>query len=220
MNYELFESQIDNVLAKYNGLKRNLKDSKPIISGIIEIIDKNGKFWDDYTIEIHCSEDYPNRYPYLYEISNKIPKIGDWHIFEDTLSCCVTIPPKEILRCKKGITLLEYIDEEVMPYFFNQTHRRVEGYYANGEYSHGVKGLYEYYSELFKINDVKELVRLMVWICKSPKPDRRSICFCGRNIKYRHCHKKVYEDMVSMGKDILLQHAYILADKYNLMPKK
>lgn len=220
MNYKLFDSQINDVLAKYAGLKRGLKDGNPIITGVIDVIDKNGKYWDNYIIEIHCSEGYPDMYPDLYETSNKIPKIADWHVYEDTKTCCVTIPPKEILRCKKGITLLEYLDEEVMPYFFNQTHRRVEGYYVNGEYSHGAKGLCEYYSELFKVSDISKLVRLMVWVSKNPKPDRTSMCFCGSGIKYRHCHKGVYEDMDRMGKGMLLQHAYILARKYNLIPPK
>lgn len=218
MNYAMFNSHIDDVLTKYSGLKRGYKDGSPIITGDIEIVDKDGKFWDRYSIEIHCSEEYPNRYPDLYETSNKIPKIGDWHVYEDSLTCCVTIPPKEIIRCRNGITLLEYIDEEVIPYFFNQTHRRVEGYYANGEYLHDVMGLYQYYAELFKVNDIKRLVRLMVWTGRNPKPDRTSMCFCSSGIKYRNCHKVAYETMVLMGQDILLGHASILIDKFKLLP--
>lgn len=218
MNYELFNSHIDDVLAKYSGLKRGYKDGNPIIAGDIDIVDKYGKLWDSYSIEIHCPERYPYRYPDLYETSNKIPKIGDWHVYEDSLTCCITIPPKEIIRCRNGITLLEYMDEEVIPYFFNQTHRRVEGYYANGEYLHGVIGLYQYYAELFKVSDIKRLVRLMIWVGNNAKPDRTSMCFCGSDLKYRHCHKAAYETMLLMGQDTLLGHASILIDKFKLLP--
>lgn len=218
MNYELFNNQIDDVLIKYSGLKRSYKDGKPIITGDIEIVDKNGKHWDSYSIEIHCSEQYPNRYPDLYETSNKIPKIGDWHIYEDSLTCCITIPPKEILRCRNGITLLEYIDEEVVPYFFNQTHRRVEGYYANGEYLHGVMGLYQYYAELFQISDIHRLVRMMIWVGENSKPNRTSMCFCGSGLKYRNCHRGAYETMALIGQDTFLGHTLILINKFNLKP--
>lgn len=211
MNYALFNSHIDDVLAKYSGLKRGYKDGNPIIAGDIDIVDKYGKLWDSYSIEIHCSERYPYRYPDLFETSNKIPKIGDWHIYENTLTCCVTIPPKEIIRCRNSITLLEYMDEEVIPYFFNQTHRRVEGYYANGEYSHGAKGLYEYYSEATKIKYVKDLISFMTYVGRTNKPDRTSKCFCGSGKKYRKCHKDAYEAIKDIGTMNLCEHANYMA---------
>src|SRR5204863_3040780 len=168
--------------------------------------------WEDFEIEIHCTDNFPNEFPRLFEISGKIPRIADWHVYEDTGSCCTKIPPEEMLRCQKGITVAEYMKEEVLPYFFNQTHRRVEGYYINGEYSHGMKGLFEYYSmELKTGNDYKLTLELIKFIALQDKPHRTSFCFCGQRKKFRHCHKGAFEKLKRLGLDMLNHHYNLIA---------
>ena len=174
--------------------------SKPILKGDLPVIDSNGQEWERYRIEIHPSPEFPTRYPTLYEISGKIPRIGDWHVYEDTGACCVNVLPAEILRCGRGITVTEYIQEEVIPYLFNQTHRRVEGYYVNGEYGHGLIGVYEFYRNLFgKDQGVLRMIALMREVIRLKKPQRTSTCFCGSNQKYRHCHRTAFEVCAGIG---------------------
>jgi hypothetical protein len=109
---------------------------------------------------------------------------------EITFSCCIKILPEEIARCRAGIILTEFIQEEAMPYLFNQTHRRKEGYYVNGEYSHGPLGLFEYYSGVLKTKDWKEVIFLLDAISKNERPGRTAPCFCGKGMKFRKCHKE------------------------------
>lgn len=213
--YNLFLDQIPLVLDKYPKLLKIERDNKFILAGEIDIIDNEGKHWETYTVEIFCSDAFPNRFPDLYETGGKIPKIADWHIYEDTLSCCVKILPEEILRCLKGISVEEYITGEVLPYLFNQTHRRVEGYYVNGEYGHGGLGFYEYYSHELKTGDLEQIALLLHAIATRPKPDRTSICFCGSGVKYRYCHRAIYEKFSPLGKDMLIEHATLFYNIYN-----
>lgn len=162
MGYDVFIQQLPDVEKEYPSLKRELIDQKYFLRGELDVVDKNEKHWDTYSVEIHYQEGFPYRFPTLFETGGKIPKIGDWHIYEDTLSCCVKVEPAEIIRCLTGITVLEYIKEEALPYLFNQTHRRIEGYYVNGEYSHGTGGFFEFYSEELKTgNDVANTVSLI-----------------------------------------------------------
>ncbi len=214
--YELFLAQIPDVLNKYPKLSKIERDNKFILAGALDIVDNTGKYWETYDIEIFCSETFPNRFPELYETGCKIPKIADWHIYEDTLSCCVKILPEEILRCLKGITVEQYVTCEVLPYLFNQTHRRVEGYYVNGEYGHGGLGLYEYYSHELKTGDLEQIAKLLYSIATRPKPDRTSTCFCGSGVKYRYCHRTVYEKFSLLGKELLIEHA---TQFYNIFNK-
>ncbi|SEP44752.1 SEC-C motif-containing protein [Mucilaginibacter sp. OK283] len=207
MGYELFLAQIPAVLNKYPKLFQIERDGKSILAGEIDVVDRNDKFWETYNVEIFCSDGFPNRFPNLYEVGGKIPKIADWHIYEDTLSCCVKILPEEILRCIKGISLEQYVTEVVLPYLFNQTHRKVEGYYVNGEYSHGSLGFYEYYSQLLKTGNLTQIARLLHGIATILKPDRTSLCFCGSGIKYRYCHRKSYEKLAPLGTELLIEHA-------------
>lgn len=205
--YQVFASQIPRLLADYPMLYILDKGGEQVVAGKIEIVDKEGKYWDSYDIEIHCSAFFPFRYPDLYETGGKIPKMADWHIYEDTLTCCVNVLPEEAIRCNQGITLTEYVTEEVIPYFFNQTHRRVEGYYVNGEYRHGKVGIYDYYVSLLKTTSPIVMSKLLYAIAGLPKPNRTSDCFCGSGSKYRYCHRAAYEKLSLMGRNLLLEHA-------------
>jgi hypothetical protein len=202
--YDLFRKQIKDASITFPTLKIEQRDERQILKGNLSIVDRDGKYWDDYDIEIHFSEKFPNEFPRLYETSNKIPKVADWHIYEDTLSCCVKVFPEEILKCKKGITVVEYIQEEALPYLFNQTHRRLEGYYINGEYSHGLLGIYEFYAgKLNTGSDVQKTVNLLNFIITNERPGRTHMCFCGNGNKFRHCHKDAFDTIKEIGEVIV-----------------
>lgn len=215
--YELFLAQLDDAMVHYPSMHRVSTGGKEVLKGWLAVVDKDGKHWDDYEVEIHASDRFPYEFPTLYEVSDKIPKIADWHIYEDTLSCCVKILPEEIARCRDGITLTEFIREEVMPYLFNQTHRRKEGYYVNGEYSHGPLGVFEYYSGVLGTRNWKEVIFLLEAIAKNERPGRTSLCFCGKNIKFRKCHKEAFDKLIGIGRESLEAHAFMLAKAIKLI---
>lgn len=216
--YSEFVALLEATIATYPSLERILVDGNEILKGQIPIVDRDGKHWDEYEIEIHSSANFPYEFPALFETSGKIPRIGDWHIYEDTGSCCVKVRPEEILRCRNGITLIDYIREEVIPYLFNQTHRRVEGYYVNGEYSHGIKGIFEFYANTLQTgNDIKKTIGLMRFIALNVRPGRTSLCFCGKKIKFRHCHRDAFDLLKSLGKEMLENDSYLIAKAAGLI---
>lgn len=209
--YNIFLDQATEVTREFPSLTLDQVDDKPFLKGELAVVDYNGRHWDKYTVEIHPSDEFPQRFPLLYETGGKIPKIGDWHVYEDVLYCCIKIEPAEIIRCKKGITLAEFIREEVMPYLFNQTHRRVEGYYVNGEYGHGVHGIFEFYRDLLRTgDDVHRTVLLMRYIALVDTPQRTSACFCGSGLKYRHCHRDAFKKCKEIGENIVGAHAEMI----------
>lgn len=210
--YDRFIVQLDEAVTGFPTLYRVKVDGKEILKGVLAVVDTDGKHWEEYEVEIHASENFPYRFPMLFETSGKIPKIADWHVYEDSLSCCVKVRPEEILCCKKGITVTEYIREEVMPYLFNQTHRRVEGYYVNGEYAHGMLGIYEYYANILMTGaDIRLTIELIRFIASNARPCRTSPCFCGRKIKFRRCHRVAFDTLKEIGNEILLLDASTIA---------
>lgn len=203
-----FLEQIDEVILKYPQLQKAFSEESCYIKGLIDIIDKEGKHWDTYKIEIHPSTDFPHRFPIMFEVGGMIPRIADWHVYEDTFACCVKVLPEEFIRCRNGITLPEYIEEEAIPYLFNQSHRRHEGYYVNGEYPHGLMGLYEFYAKELGTNvNIKKTIQLILFIAEGLKPFRTHKCFCGSSELFRNCHKTAYEKLILLGKEILMSHA-------------
>lgn len=217
MSYELFVKQLAETEAEYPKLGRKLIDDRFVLTGELEVIDKKGKLWETYGVEIHYTNGFPHRFPWLYETSGKIPKIGDWHIYEDTLTCCVKVEPAEIIRCIKGITIVEYIKEEALPYFFNQTHRKVEGYYVNGEYGHGPAGICQFYSEELNTGtDLKKMLQLMHYIATHERPDRTAKCFCGNKAKFRQCHRAAFEKLKLIGNHNVLQHGLEIGKAFGI----
>ena len=213
-SYQEFCNQIPEALQRFEKLKQiTCQNGKVFIRGEIDVVDKAGHYWESYKVEIHHADGFPFKFPDVYEVGGKIPRIADWHIYEDSYSCCLTVPPLEMIKCRNGITLVNFIGNEVLPYFFNQTHRREEGYYTNGEYSHGYVGVLEFFeTELKTAGDVRATINMLFKIATTRKPDRTHDCFCGKKVKYRKCHRGAYEKLVVIGKEQLMKFANYIAE--------
>lgn len=214
-SYEQFCDQVPEALQRFPKLTQvTSQDGKTIIRGEIDIVDKAGHYWESYEVEIHHADGFPFKFPDVYEVGGKIPKNADWHIYEDSKTCCIAVLPEEMIKCRNGIKLSQFIENEVIPYFFNQTHRREEGYYAHGEYSHGYRGMLEFFeSELKTTGDPRATISTLFKLATTPKPNRTHNCFCGRKIKYRKCHRAAYEKLVGIGKLQLLKLANYIAER-------
>jgi hypothetical protein len=217
-SYDIFLQHVEEAQQKYPKLaKVQLPgDDFWFLRGDVEIVDKvNGKLWETYTVEIRHREGYPKRFPAVYEVSGKIPQLPDWHINPDG-SCCIKVWPDEILTCVKGFDLIKFIEGDVLPYFYNQTHRKVEGFYVNGERAHGVEGILEYYSEQLRTNgDTERTVELLSFIATQSKPSRKAVCFCGKRKMFRKCHKDTYEKLILIGRENILEHIKLFSANNN-----
>ncbi|MEX1013877.1 MAG: hypothetical protein WDZ80_01835 [Candidatus Paceibacterota bacterium] len=208
--YSIFVSQLDLAIEKYPTFKIVGKGDKKFLRGELQIIDRGNEYWESYQLEIKHHPDFPYRFPKVYELSDKIPKIADWHINSDH-SFCIDIEPSEIIKCKNGLSLIDFIDKELIPYLFNQTHRKEEGYYTGGEYSHGLRGVYEFYVDRLKTgDDIRKTLSLLVYIASKPRPNRSNRCFCGSGELFRHCHREAYDELKLLGKNFLIDQVNIL----------
>jgi len=166
----------------------------PYIEGILNLKDERGILIDSYEIKIVPSDNYPSRFPIVYEIGKRIPPNVDWHVYPSSGNCCIASFPEELLFCKKGINLLSFIKDRITPYFFNQKHREVHGYFLN-ERSHGTLGNLEFFIDILKTTDFLKICFLLNFIKKEKEPKRPNACFCGNGKKYRHCHKGAYRKL-------------------------
>ncbi len=192
---QLFSAEAHDVVNSYEKLRLTEKNEKVIISGELDLVDSQGNQHDTYTIEIYPDSDYPNRFPLLFEVGGRIPKNIDWHVFEDDGHCCIRTLPEEILSCRKGINLTDFMKNEVEPYFYSQTFRRLNGYFLN-ERAHGFIGDIEFFSEVLETKDIREMIQWLYFILHRKEPNRvAKKCFCGKNMMYRHCHRNAYRKL-------------------------
>ncbi|MDQ1086768.1 SEC-C metal-binding domain-containing protein [Siphonobacter sp. SORGH_AS_1065] len=168
-----------------------MENGHPYVISSIELRDENGDIIDLYRIKIVPTKDYPYRFPLVYEIEGRIPINIDWHLFPDG-HCCIKAQTEEILICSNAITLIDFINIEIIPYFFNQKHRELYGYFID-ERPHGQKGNLEFLYEIFKTRNKLIIEKCLVYIAKKEEPNRVGVCFCGSGKKYRKCHRDTYK---------------------------
>lgn len=194
---------IELFLSSFPGFTKSEENGSAIISGTASIEADGNNY--QFEIKICSSEKYPFRFPRVFELSNKIKKIPDWHINSDN-SFCLTVEPIEAIACKDGISLSVFYSKWIIPYLSNQQYRINEGKYANGEYSHSIEGIFEYYSELLKTKDIIKIVEYLRFVFNNKKIERTSLCYCGSGSKFRHCHKAATVKLWESGEDVLAKH--------------
>jgi hypothetical protein len=204
---EQFEADIRLIPGSYSKLSVIEENGEKYLKGDIDIEDSSGKKWDTYSIEIKGSENYPFCFPKLFETGNAFPKIMDWHVYEyDDQSCCVDVPTNEKIICLKGLKVIDYIKQYVIPYFANQSFRKKEGYYLYGEYAHGVFGRLEYYQSKLHAKNPTQLIQMFDLILKGYNPDRREYCpFCHKS-KFRKCHRAVFMEFKNIQEFIFYDY--------------
>lgn len=207
----LFKAQLNDVVHHFPKLKIIFGGDEYYLKGILDIPNDDGEIVGSFMIEVHMSKGFPYSFPKLFETGGDIPNDADWHKYDDE-SCCITVPPDEMILCRNGITVLEFIQTYAIPYFANQCHRFITGKYKNGEYSHGITGIKQFYSTLLKTSNILLWVRYYehVFINKPIQITRNEKCFCGSKEKFKNCHGKIFQKLKSLGKTIVAQHLLII----------
>ena len=203
--YSFYCSQLDEVTKKYRNLKPRL-DEKGLtyLKGILDIPNDSGEIEGSFLIEIHFKSGFPYRFPELFETGGIIPKEADWHKYANG-SCCITVPPDEILKCRNGITVLHFVTQFAVPYFANYLYRIREGRYLNGEYAHNVLGLAQFYTDLLGTSDQTKWVHYFKCTFHNEKVgcERNDQCFCNSGKKYKHCHLEAFNNLRLIGEQVV-----------------
>ena len=196
--FQIFKKEAEFIQNEYPGLILEVgsKNVAPSISGIIQLEDASGYFIDNYKLRIVPTIDYPNQFPHVFETGGRIPINIDWHVYPNDGHFCISSIPEEILICKNGISLHSFIENQVKPYLFNQKYREVHGFFLK-ERPHGDKGNIQFFIEAFKTDDLKTIVKGLIFIKQRNEPNRVSLCFCGGRQKYRKCHRETYRTLSS-----------------------
>ena len=192
--YALFKDEAEDINKLYPGLNFYDDAGIPIVSGKLDLRDENHNNYDSYNITIRPTFEYPMRFPLVFETSGRLPVNVDWHVFESDGHCCIKTILEEILICKNKFTLNQFIDDQVCPYFANQSFREENGYYLH-ERSHGIQGTIEFLKELLVEDDLLKINELLLYIINQKEPGRTHQCFCGKKLKYRKCHRNPFRTL-------------------------
>ena len=144
----LIKKDFQKANLKYPKLKLSFYEKHFYCKGEVDIFDSKNTYWDSFKIKISIPiKYYPYYFPLIFFENDRIPNEEDRHINPD-LSCCVEVEQKQLLRAKRGVTILNFLDEYVIPYFADQLFFEKEKNWANGDYEHGFDGKLQYYKEI------------------------------------------------------------------------
>lgn len=202
MSLSLFIHDASDLIETYDTLELKVDGDRAIVKGGLAVVDGDGKLWHTYQVEICYVENYPFTFPVVYETGGEIPQIPDWHINING-SCCLDNEFSQQIKCCKGISLLEFTQKELLPWFANQSYRRVTGNYVNGEQAHGDMGRIEFFMLELKAPNLLSCVEWMLKLAVRELPPRQAVCFCGSGEKWRKCHKPIFEKMYPISTSAL-----------------
>lgn len=176
--------------------------------GEIDIFDNNNNYWDSFEIKIKLPKGYPYSFPKVFIVGNRIPHEDDRHINEDA-SCCVAVLQEETLRASRGITIIQFINEYVIPFFANQLYFEKHHKWANGDYLHSIEGIIQFYKEQTHLGSAEEIILFLKKLPTIKQLSRNDRCFCNSELKYKNCHLLQLNKILSLpinriNQDLLL----------------
>lgn len=124
--------------------------------------------------------------PQVYELGKKIKRSYE-HKYSDNRLCLAT-DIEQILFLKKHKMISHWIKNYVESYFISYEFFQRYGVYPFGQYSHGKKGILEFYESYFNLEAEKNSVEILRYIFLK-KYRGHDLCPCGSDLKVRNCHK-------------------------------
>lgn len=176
----LINNEIEEVLRVYPSLTVDT-DNQTLYGELFVSAD------DFYNVSIDIKS-YPELFPVVHELDERIPRKEDRHIYSDTGSCCFSTAAKgQVLLKTKVTSLRHFVREIVIPYFQNNSYFELNGHYNTDHYSHGREGILEGYKDLLEIKDFVQVAQVMYNRVVGVKLKTYHECYCGSGVKMKKC---------------------------------
>ncbi len=176
----------------YPALLVYVKESIVFIRGPIDLT-KDGKLLDSFTLEIELPKKYPTGVPIVRDITGRLPRIPDRHVYVDG-SLCLCVPDEYWRFYTDKSTIIDFIRTLVEPFLMAQIYYEKTGKMPFGERAHGWRGIVQFYSEVLQTTDEKVIFRFLRYLC-APQFKGNWRCHCGSGLRLRNCHYGEIHDM-------------------------
>lgn len=170
---------------------------------------------DFYQIEIKFPADYPESLPIVKEVSGaikrvaaarKIANLRDLHI-NSYREICLCARPLERRYFPKGAGIDVFLNNLVIPYFYNLSYFLRTGRFSGGDYSHAGKGLKEFYSDEFGLKGDQQIRIAVEYLAKNSEIKGHWLCPCGSNKKIKDCCRHLLDKLREFKCDYAINSA-------------
>ncbi|HPM38249.1 MAG TPA: SEC-C domain-containing protein [candidate division Zixibacteria bacterium] len=139
---------------------------------------------DAYDVLLRVPSDYPRRIPSVFETGGRISE--DHHKYDDG-SLCLGVPLDLRRRFAANLTLLRFVEEAVVPYLYAYSYVEQRGEMPFGEWSHGLRGILDFYRSEFSTEDDLIVLGLLRILADDDYRGHQP-CPCGSGHRLRNCH--------------------------------
>lgn len=146
---------------------------------------EDARIIEDFRLRIVVPFDFPACIPTVLEISNVIPHDYE-HLYDDQ-SFCLGIYGEIAMRLAGDPSLIAFVEGPVTSFLYTAVFYLKYGRYPYGDRAHGVKGIYQYYAELFSVETELAACSLLAHLYRGEQNDLLP-CPCGSGIATRKCH--------------------------------
>jgi hypothetical protein len=118
------------------------------------------------------------------------------------------------MTCKHGITTRWFLDNVLVPRLAEEYIVNHGGKYGH-EFSHGPLGDLEFYCQKFNTHKPAEVMRYLKLILDGGFPKSYEKCCCGSGVKFKKCHRVIFEDLKVLGNKYISYEANKLQNFLN-----
>ena len=183
-----FEEDKIATLNAHKGLRFVGKDKDYyIFCGNFYLTNPQGELIESFEIAIFIDKSYPNTFPSVVLLDNKIEKCDDYHISKEGVICFEHTYVTNAIA-KVGLRLYDFANY-YLPKYFSWVLIKQYGNSQNlQEWAHKDDGTKQFYEVLLDTTDKNTLRLFLETYCKVAKISRNDKCCCGSNKKLKHCH--------------------------------
>lgn len=204
-----FEEDKNATLNKNRGLRYNgIYNSMHIFSGEYYLLNDQETLIESFEINIFIDKSYPNTFPIVKLIYDKIDKNDEYHINDDLTICfdydCITN-----YYARYGVRIYDFIEHYLFKYFCWILTKKYGDPNTLQEWAHREDGTIQFYKILLDTSDknvIQEFLRNYIQVKKIQRNDK---CLCGSGKKMKNCHLKEAIFLKSTPIDKIMEHMKI-----------
>jgi hypothetical protein len=205
------QKQFEELRAKYKGLGISVRDDGlTSIKGPLRFIGsyEGIELEDEFEVEIILPAEYPELPPVVQETGGRIPV--EYHRNPGG-TLCLGAPLEVRIKFGRQRNLIGFVEELLVHYLFSFSYYERNDRVPFGELSHGGRGIWEYYRELFDIEDDVVILELLKILADQSYRGHHD-CPCNSGQILRNCHGRQLLEIqkYQSHEDFLLDYCDVL----------
>lgn len=173
---------------RYIGEKRDKNKKYYNFSGNFYLTNKKHELIETFEVSIYLDKNkYPNVFPLVFSIDDKIKKDDDYHISKDGLICTEHHYISNRIA-SAGLRLHDFMNYYLPKYFSWVLVKSYGNPAILEEWAHNQNGTKQLYESLLETQDKKFIHTFITNYLIVRKIRRNDKCYCGNNTKLKKCH--------------------------------